>query len=106
MLVAVRMCPPPGTHTEHLVVIYLLARRASVTRVPLGARSPLWHRQEAARTLIPGVHNLPQGGHLRVVRAQRSSRPVVATIHPQGPVDTACLLGPHWTLYQLLNNLP
>lgn len=90
----------------HPAVTYLLAWRASITRVPLGARSPLRHRQEATRTLIPGVHNLPQGRHLRGVRIERSGRPVAATTHPQGPVDTAGLLGPHWTLRQFPSNLP
>lgn len=85
MPMAVRMCPPPGTTTEQSAVTYLLAWRASITRVPLGARSPFRHWQEAARTLIPCVHNLPQGRHLRSGEGTEERRPVT---HPQGPVDT------------------
>lgn len=62
---AVRSCPPQSLASEQPAATYLLARRASLTRLPLGARSPLRHGQEAARTLTPGLHNVPQGRHLR-----------------------------------------
>lgn len=105
MLVAVRMCPPPGTTTEHPAVTYLLAWRPSITRVPFGARSPLRHWQEAARTLIPGVHNLPQGRHLRSgegTEEQQACNCYNASTGPGGHY----LIGLYLTLHQLLNNLP